>query len=58
MSIWTGLLFLEGAVADVSLARQLADDEAAAAVPQAFDASPARAATPRPADPHLSEHAC
>lgn len=28
MNIWTGLLFLEGAVADASLARELADDTA------------------------------
>lgn len=26
MNIWTGLLFLEGAIADASLARQLAGD--------------------------------
>lgn len=28
MNIWTGLLFLEGAVADTSLARELAGDTA------------------------------
>lgn len=28
MNIWTGLLFLEGAVADPSLARELAGDTA------------------------------
>jgi hypothetical protein len=34
MNIWTGLLFLEGAVTDVSLARELAGDEVAAATPR------------------------
>jgi hypothetical protein len=28
MNIWTGLLFLEGAVADATLARELAEDQA------------------------------
>jgi hypothetical protein len=31
MNIWTGLLFLDGAVTDVALARELADDHVAAA---------------------------
>lgn len=31
MNIWTGLLFLEGAVADASLARELTQDAAGAA---------------------------
>jgi hypothetical protein len=34
MNIWTGLLFLEGAIADPRLARELAAaDSAAAAIP-------------------------
>ncbi|GAB3345253.1 hypothetical protein [Lysobacter tyrosinilyticus] len=33
MSIWTGLLFLEGAIADTGLARELADTETTAVAP-------------------------
>lgn len=47
MNIWTGLLFLEGAVADVSLARELAADEVAAAAPRPAAASEAPATYPR-----------
>lgn len=35
MNIWTGLLFLDGAVTDVALARELADEHVAAATPRA-----------------------
>ena len=37
MNIWTGLLFLEGAVADTSLARELTQDTAATHVPTAAE---------------------
>ncbi|QNP41955.1 hypothetical protein [Lysobacter solisilvae (ex Woo and Kim 2020)] len=45
MNIWTGLLFLEGAVADVPLARELARDEVRAAT---VDAASTAARQDRP----------
>jgi hypothetical protein len=33
MNIWTGLLFLEGAVGDVSLARELSREEISSRLP-------------------------
>lgn len=41
MNIWTGLLFLEGAVADASLARELAGEDVATSDP-ASDADESR----------------
>jgi hypothetical protein len=51
MNIWTGLLFLDGAVADTSLARELAGDSAreprAATPAQDDEPAPARNAADR-----------
>lgn len=45
MNIWTGLLFMEGAVADVSLARELSRDETSAATRAPPEAAPTRDAS-------------
>lgn len=55
MNIWTGLLFLEGAVADVSLARELSRDEIASRIPPG-ETVPARD-VPAPLSPRTPEGA-
>ena len=50
MNIWTGLLFLDGAVADASLARDLAADIERDLHASAHDDEPVAARTPAPAD--------
>ncbi|GAB3100755.1 hypothetical protein [Lysobacter terrae] len=59
MNIWTGLLFLDGAVADVRLAQELAGDELAAAVPTAAGQVAADGLPPaaQPPDPSTHERA-
>ena len=50
MNIWTGLLFLDGAITDVALARELADDDTRRAVSDAAatTAAPSLPGTPQP----------
>ena len=50
MNIWTGLLFLDGAVADTSLARDLAGDIERDLPASAHDDEPVAARNTAPAD--------
>lgn len=47
MNIWTGLLFLEGAIADPALARELAGDDAPGAKPAEREPAPRDLPHPR-----------
>lgn len=56
MNIWTGLLFLDGAVADVRLAQELAGDELRAAIPTATGQVAADGLPPAAPAPDPSKH--
>ena len=57
MNIWTGLLFLDGSVADVQLARELVGDERAEALPHASAAArDASQAAPTESSARASAH--
>ena len=58
MNIWTGLLFLDGAVADIQLARELVGEERNEALSAGTPfASGERASGPAAADTRAREHA-